>query len=275
MNKHRMTHYNATFSISDKKKKDQFISLFQLLKASSSQMNVTMGIDEMHIQGMDKSHVCLFDLLLHKDWFQQYAVTNTLQLCFDINTFCSIINTKSEDQQLLFYIDSENTDIAHIQFKNLEEKKSEYDKYFKLPLQEYEYEEMLVPPAEYDVEVALPSKKISDVLSQLSNFGDDLQVKCSEDWIDFITARDSIEMCVRIVIEDNDIASYAIMLDENKTSDVLQFAYSLVYVHKLCITNKLSTNIEFSLSAECPMKIYYDLGNQSSLYFYIAPKMVE
>jgi hypothetical protein len=41
----------------------------------------------------------------------------------------------------------------------------------------------------------------------------------------------------------------------------------------MCITNKLSTDIDFSLSNECPLKINYDLGDDSNLVFFIAPKM--
>ena len=41
----------------------------------------------------------------------------------------------------------------------------------------------------------------------------------------------------------------------------------------MCITNKLSNDIEFSLSNECPMKINYNLGDDSLLMFYIAPKL--
>ena len=41
----------------------------------------------------------------------------------------------------------------------------------------------------------------------------------------------------------------------------------------MCITNKLSNEIEFSLSNDSPMKINYNLGNDSSLMFYIAPKL--
>ena len=43
----------------------------------------------------------------------------------------------------------------------------------------------------------------------------------------------------------------------------------------MCITNKLSSDIEFSLSNDCPMKINYDLGDNSSLTFYIAPKLAD
>ena len=41
----------------------------------------------------------------------------------------------------------------------------------------------------------------------------------------------------------------------------------------MCITNKLSNDVDFSLSNNCPMKISYDLGENSLLQFYIAPKI--
>ena len=41
----------------------------------------------------------------------------------------------------------------------------------------------------------------------------------------------------------------------------------------MCITNKLSTDVDFSLSNDMPMKIRYDLGDDSSIMFFIAPKM--
>ena len=37
--------------------------------------------------------------------------------------------------------------------------------------------------------------------------------------------------------------------------------------------NKLSNDIEFSLSNNCPMKMSYDLGDNSLLQFFMAPKM--
>jgi DNA polymerase III sliding clamp (beta) subunit (PCNA family) len=41
----------------------------------------------------------------------------------------------------------------------------------------------------------------------------------------------------------------------------------------MCITNKLSLDIDFSLSNDYPMKINYNLGEDSSMTFYIAPKI--
>lgn len=258
----------TAFFISDKRKKDSFISIFHVLKNSSSQINLAVDKDTFHIQGMDKSHVCLFDLKLDSEWFNYYKVDKKYDLCFDTTLFHSIISTKGEEQSLLFYL--EDTDSLFIELKNMENncKKSDYNKFFKLPLLEYEYEEMNIPTTEYDCEFTLPSKKVTDMLSQLSNFGDDLNIKCCEDCVKFTTIGNFVEM--RVDIPDDDMNSYSIVENEE-----VNLTYSLLYISKMCITNKLSNEIDFCLSNECPMRINYSLGNDSSLTFYIAPKMID
>jgi proliferating cell nuclear antigen len=252
-------------TISDKKKKDLFISIFSLLKNSSSHINATFSSDIIHVQGMDKSHVCLFDLTLQKDWFSNYQVATSTNLCFDANIFYSMISTKGDDQQLV--IQKVEDDSLSIQLVN-GDKKSDYSKFFTMPLIDYEYEEMSIPETDYDAELSLPSKKVSDMLSQLSNFGDDLNVICSDDFVDFKTKGNSGEMRVNIPVDD--MSSYSVVEGEE-----INLNFSLIYISKMCVTNKLSADIEFSVSCECPMKIRYDLGDDSSLLFYIAPKLAD
>ena len=147
-------------------------------------------------------------------------------------------------------------------------KKSDFNKFFKLPLVDYEYEEVNVPTTDYDAEFSLSAKKVTDMLSQLHNFGDDLNILCSSDYVDFKTSGNSVEMRVNIPVDD--MTSYAIVENEE-----INLNYSLIYISKMCITNKLSSDIDFCLGNECPMKINYDLGNDSSLIFYIAPKLAD
>ena len=101
----------------------------------------------------------------------------------------------------------------------------------------------------------------------MSNFGDNINIKCLQDCVDFKTSGNSGDMRVNILVDD--MINYAIVED-----DELDITYSLLYINKMCITNKLSNNIEFSISKEYPMKIHYDLGDDSSLVFYIAPKLL-
>ena len=88
--------------IHDKKKKEIFVSLFQVFKNCTATINATFEAEQLYIQGLDKSHVCLFETKIHKNWFAQYETTEeTLKLAFDANSFHSIISTKSDHQNLI------------------------------------------------------------------------------------------------------------------------------------------------------------------------------
>ena len=97
-------------------------------------------------------------------------------------------------------------------------------------------------------------------------FGTDINICCSEEKIDLITHGVTGQMTVNIPIED--LNEYSIIEGEE-----INLNYSLSYIAKMCLTNKLTNNIEFCISSTFPMKIKYDLGEESSLVFYIAPKI--
>ena len=252
--------------ITDKKKKDIFVSVFQVLKNCSSLICVMFETELVHIQGMDKSHVCLFDVKLNKNWFTKYDIIDSTKICFDSNVFHSIISTKSENQDLIIKMNSDEKDVLYVNFESIEAKKGDFKKSFKMPLAEYEYEEMNIPTVDYDADFSLLSKQITDMFSQLNNFGNDIIINCSETSISLTTNGITGEMRVDIPIDD--LSSYSIVEGEDIT-----LTYSLAYINKMCITNKLSADVELSLSNECPMKISYDLGDDSSMIFFMAPKL--
>ena len=277
------------FVVSNKDKKELLVSLFQVLKSCSTLVNCNFEADFLHIQGMDKSHVCLYDVKIAKEWFDKYNVDSIKKLSFDSNMFHSIIGSKSDNQDLIVQMEE---DSLHIQFVNaqmdtiLEEQeqqpapkkgkkkketvakvneKKDFKKLFKIPLAEYEYEEMNIPVVDYDAEFSFSSKLAADMFAQLSNFGNDINFTCSEDSIHLTTTSVAGEMCVQIPIDD--LSCYSIV-----EGDKIELNYSLLYLNKMCISNKLSQDIEFCLSNDCPMKIAYPLGEGSTIVFYMAPK---
>jgi len=251
--------------ISDKRKKEIFISLISLLKNSSSVISAIFDVEQIHIQGMDKSHVCLFDIKINKNWFNEYNVKEMSKICFEPNVFHSIISTKSDNQDLIIKMDYDNLDVLHINFQSKEIKKGEFKKTFKMSLIEYDYEELNIPIVDYDTDFSLSSKQITDLFTQLSNFGSNITFNCSEENISLTTTSDTGEMIVDIPVDD--LMSFCIIEDEK-----IILTYSLLYLNKMCITNKLSNDIELSLSNNSPMRINYNLGDESSVTFFIAPK---
>jgi len=250
--------------ISNKHKKELFVALFQTLKNCSTLVNVKFKKEVLHIQGMDKSHICLFNVNIQKNWFDEYEVEEDTHICIDTTIFHMIISSKNEGLSIV--IRTETEDNLNVDLLSLEHSKGEFNKYFKIPLADFDYEELEVPTVEYDAEFSISSKQICDIVSQMIMFGNDINIKCSEEKIDLITDGVTGEMLVNIPIED--LNEYSILEGE-----VINLNYSLSYINKMCLTNKLSNEIYFYISAECPMKIVYDLGDSSSIVFYIAPKM--
>lgn len=248
-------------TITDKKKKDLFIALFQTLKNCSTNINVTFKTDLLYIQGMDKSHICLFEINIKDKWFDEYQVTEAKNVCFDANVFHSIISIKADQSNIVIRYEDNNQDNLNIDLIT----KGEFNKFFKIPLIDYDYELMNVPNVEYDAEFILSAKKICEILNQMINFGDDINIVCTEDKIDLITNGITGEMLVNIPIDD--LSSYSIVEGEQ-----INLNYSLAYINKMCLTNKLSNEVEFYISENYPMKINYDLGDDSYLMFFIAPK---
>lgn len=255
--------------ISNKTKKELFIALFHVLKTTSaSHCNIQLLNGRFHIQGMDVSHICLFEINLHSSWFDTYQIDTPQNICFHTGCFYSMISAKSDDQSLTMKL--KNQDNLLIEFENINNtKSSDYNKYYVLPLMDYDYEEMDIPETEYDVDFSMPSKNITDIMSQLATFGDNVRIICSDTCVDFKTNGTTGEMRVNVLVDN--LTSYAIVENEK-----IELTYSLNYINKMCMTNKLTKDIDFSLSNNYPMKITYqiDTTNQDNkLVFYIAPKI--
>jgi len=253
--------------INDKVKKDIFTALFQTLKNCTNNICVIFYDDHLYIQGMDKAHVCLFNVTISNSWFNEYQKNNndTEKICFDTHVFCAIISTKQDSHSIniTFNNESDSLNISLIAQEN--NVKGEFNKFFKMPLVEFDYDLMYIPNVDYDADFSIASKKIFEITSQMNTFGDDINIKCSDEGINLITNGVMGEMLVNIPIDD--LSEYSI-----NEGDDINLNYSLVYIHKMCITNKLSNEIQFSISKEFPMKIKYDLGDNSIIEFYIAPK---
>lgn len=253
--------------INDKNKKDIFIALFQILKNNTNIICIIFYDDYLYIQGMDKSHVCLFDIKILKNWFNDYQKNNNdhEKICFDTHVFHTIISTKQDGHSINVHFNT-NSDNLNIDLLTQDISKKEFNKFFKIPLIEFDYEMMIIPSVDYDAEFTISSKKIFEITSQMSTFGDDINFKCSEEGIDLISNGTMGEMLVNIPIDD---------LDEYSINEdcVIDLNYSLIYIHKMCITNKLSNEIQFYISKEFPMKIKYNLEDNSTIEFYIAPKI--
>ena len=223
--------------------------------------------DNLYIQGMDRSHICLFDIKILKNWFGFYEKKegDVCNICLDTTILYNVLSMCNDNLSLIFEYNGEpdSIDINCINDKN---KKGEYDKFFHIPLTDTDSELFSIPETEYDAEFIINTKKINDIISQLNIFGDNINIKCLDDNITLSTNGTSGDMTVKI--QSDDLDEYSIT--EDKEINVL---FNLVYIQKMCINTKISNDVCFSIGNDIPMKIKYDLGEDSYCVFFIAPKI--
>jgi proliferating cell nuclear antigen len=252
-----------------KNKIDILVAIFQLLKNCSSVVRLEFLSDTFFIQGMDKSHVCLFNICIKKDWFCTYETNEPINVIIDSNSLHTILSRAQENNTLVLMTEENALECLHIELLANNEKntvtKNDFNRYFQLPVLDLDQDTLTIPEIDYDAEFSLKAKQLYELTSQLILFGEILEISCSENGIHLYTSGEHGKMKVDIPIDD--LSEFTISEGEE-----LQLSYSLNYIHKMCLTTKLSKDIDISISSDYPIRLKYDLGDESYVVFFVAPK---
>jgi proliferating cell nuclear antigen len=252
--------------IANKSKLEAFVAIFQLLKNWGSHVSLLFDKDKLYIQSMDKSHVCLADIIIKDKWFSQFNFTKINKLSVNSTHFSILMNYALKHDALELKYDENEPDKLFINFLNATENKGLFNHFFELNLIEIDEDSLGIPEIDYDVEFTIESKKLSDIFNELNVFGEDLNIKCSETKLELNTHGDATKLKIDIPIDDLD--EYAI--SEDKEIDIL---FSLNHLCKMCVSMKIGSKISIGISDNYPMSLNYDLGDNSSVSFFIAPKI--
>ena len=254
-------------TIENKSKLEVFVAIFQLLKNWSSHINMHFENDKLYIQSMDKSHVCLADIEIKDKWFSVFDCSKNNKISVDSTHFAILMNYSLKHDKLeLKYEDENDVDKLYINFLNGKENKISFDHFFELNLMDVDEDNLVIPEVDYDVEFTIESKKLVEVLSELNTFGQDLNIKCSESVVELNANGDTTKLKVNIPVDDLD--EYAIAEGE-----AIDISFSLSHLCKMCLSMKMSSRINVAISGEYPMSLIYNLGDESKVSFFIAPKV--
>ena len=242
----------------DNIQKKQFISIFQMLKNTSNTIQIHITENEFHIQGLDGSHVCLYDITLLSSFFCDYKIEKNNEICLDSTIFSQILSFGVESEKIQFHIEEDIIEICVIGKKDT--------KKFTIPLIENNYDWMGIPETtDYDVEFLIDTKMIQEYCGQLLLFGDTIHMTCNEHNIYFATSGTNGDMKIEVKIDD--------LIEYSLTEGMdMNIQYSLNYIQKILLSSKVFDQIKFHISKTLPLKISYPTIN-SVVDFYIAPKI--
>jgi proliferating cell nuclear antigen PCNA len=255
-------------TIENKAKLEMFVALFQLLKNWGSYLSLQFNNEELYIQSMDKSHICLSSIVIKAAWFSEYSVSEGTNLSVDAASFATMMNYALKHNRL--EITESGADKLCINLLNNSEStvKDNFDHFFELPLMDVEHETLLIPEVDYDVEFTMDAKKFGELISELMVFGPNLNIVCTEDLLELNANGEAGKLKVNVPIDS--LNEFAISEGEK-----LDISYSLIHIGKMCLSSKLGNEISLGISAEYPMALKYSLGEGSTVAFFVAPKIVD
>lgn len=255
-------------TIKNNNKCETFVNIFQHLKLFSQNVNLTFSEEKLFMQGMDSSHVSIFELQIMSDWFDVFEVAESATIGINSSTLFRIMNTRTACQ--VIYLDIRDDDF-HIELKNEKESKDDFNKYFKIPLMDLDSEMMHIPKTDYDLQMTLSSKKFKTLIDQLADFGDTIDVIYSDDNI-YLKSTSIEEGTMKTEIKLDDLEECEVVEDM-----ALLASFATRYLKNMTQFQKIADNITIGISNDIPIKISYIINTEDAdnnyLSFFLAPKL--
>jgi proliferating cell nuclear antigen PCNA len=246
------------FQIKDVKKAVEFVELIKLIKALSQHLTCICNSEQLYIQVMDSSHVCLVDLIIPNTWFYMYESSN---ITFSMSSviLSKICSMYTLDSIIEIIIDEENPDKCNIHIlHNLQ------NKLFSIPLMDIEKDTLTTNELDTKLDFQMKTKILEKYLTELSSFGEELIIECYDDKI-FLSTEGS-EGNFKIEIENNNLEEFNV-IENYKYKGAYSIKY-LQYISKLFITY---SNISLYLDENSPLMVTFT-STDIKIKFFIAPK---
>lgn len=223
----------------------------------------------IYVQGMDNSHICLFELQLNKGDFEDFK--------FSTKKDSSVIAVTSAalEKVLACYQSGQKLDIStkgtsptDLSFTFSGGGNGNLDKSISIPVHHADGETLLtIPSVEYDVDITISAKSLSTVMEQLSLFGDRTTIKCNSESISFKCSGGHGTIDISLDDDTIDDMEYAIV-EELELSQL----YNMRFMRLLTSYVTLRKSVYVGLKDDSPLSVRYGLSDKKSyLQFYLAP----
>ena len=273
--------------IKESGKTDIFVALFQHIAKFTEHLNLMFETERMYVQAINISHIVILEIYLPKEWFTIYESSGT-RIGVNAALFYKVLKKREKTQTIHIHCKDSSKDTMHFHFTSTTDK-TIFDKQFEIPLIDLETDLLDIPHVVHQAEITLSTEKFASLVSQLKEFGDSLEIDCSEEKIALCShSSENGKMWTEISIDDLEEFS----IDEGEK---IQLEFALRYLHDICQYQRLTKRVELKISADFPMMILYRLGdsldaddlpdertdeivsssiwNAPRMVFYLAPKV--
>ena len=244
------------FKLTQPTKVEQFVTIFSNLKGFTEYITICLEESRIFVQGMDNSHVSMFEINLSDTWFDEYSVENEISIGISTDTLQKILSTRKQQHGIMFKdITDEKLTISLFDITNTETKKKIYPKEFTISLVDLDIEEMHVPEQDHDVDIEFQSKNLKSLLDEIVLFNDTLSFTCDDDEVVFKCKNDTCTFNANIPTDQLSYFSYR---------EAPNLSFSVKYLHMFLQFNKLDNNVWLHINENAPLRCKYLLDTEDN-----------
>lgn len=271
--------------LGSKRKVEIFSQICSLLKNLTEFITFQFRPDGLYSQGMSFDQISLYEFMIKKDWFEfyEYNEKDAKEISLNSTILQKIFSTRQEKQFVCMSYDG-TPDKIIIQFKNKVPVKTDVPKEFEITLMDFDNEHLDIPDSDYTAEFSITTKMFGSLVEQLEIFDETMNVRCSEDNIEFKASGFEGSLSVNLYSEQVDyITSYSI--DEGAEVDL---TFASKHFQNFCKFSKVAKEVKLSFSDALPMQMLFildkvddenddeeeiSINDHSYLRFCLAPKI--
>ena len=253
--------------INDNIKANIFVNIFKYLSQISKDVNIYFNKKGIFIQTMDSNHVCMFELILLSEWFDEYNIEdNGYMIGINTEIFAIILKCKGNDHTIEIKYSETESEKLYIDFYGDDK---DIDKHFKMPLMEIDTETQDFPnDAIWDANIIIASSVFQKLTTELLLFNDDVLFKCCKKELS-VSTDGILTGSYETILNKEKLLKYSY-----KKKEPLSVSYNLCYFNYISNFANLCDDIEINVSSTLPLKVNCYLGNKKNyIRFYLAPKI--
>jgi len=233
----------------------EWIELFKFIKQLNQHVTFMCKKDELYIQLMDDSHICLIDITIPSEWFTFYesenqtfsVMTGILVKIFGMYTADTMIELIAGDEKL------------EINFKNKKEQK-----FFELNMMDIEKDVLSPAMPDTKLDFIMKTKTFDKYINELAIFGDEAILCCKDDKL-YLKAKGD-EGSISIEIEGDNLEEFSVVEGYE-----VETRYCLKYFQYISKLHIVYPNVHIFVDDSSPIVITFD-NSTITIKYYLAPK---
>jgi proliferating cell nuclear antigen PCNA len=244
-----------------------FQNAIQVISLVNEVTSIQFLEDKMIIKDIDTSHICLFELVLDSQWFDDYRIKVKQTLGINLKNFVKVLSCLQEGQRLLLSSKA-SSDQLSIDFLDKDSSKKKPVMQFEINLIDRDFD-----PINSNLDyngadnLLMQSSQFESLVNLVGSFGDAISIRYADDSFTYSSEGNFNETKIKNAILDLD------SVDDYTNDDEIELSFSINYLSKIVKASKISVDLMLYFKNKYPVCLKYMIGSDCHLTYWLPPKI--